>query len=135
MMITGGDKKSTIATGLSYYGQEGLIGSQNNQSKYGRTTFTVNSTSDLIENHLKIGENFSYSNIRSTGVSDQGIYSNSIRGFLNAAPIDAAYDENGNFAHSSIAADISNPLGSLYYNNFNENKIDRFVGNIFAEVK
>jgi TonB-linked SusC/RagA family outer membrane protein len=135
MMITGGDKKSTIATGLSYYGQEGLIGGQNNQSKYGRTTFMVNSTSELIENHLKVGENFSYSNIKSNGVSDQGIYSNSVRAFLNAAPIDAAYDENGDFAHSIVAPDISNPLGSMYYNNFNENKIDRFVGNFFAEAK
>lgn len=135
LMITGGNNKSTIATGLSYYGQEGLIGSQNNQSKYGRTTFTVNSTSELIENHLKVGENFSYSNIKSSGVSDQGIYNNSIRGFLNAAPIDQAYDENGDFAHSIVAPDVSNPLGSLYYNNFNENKIDRFVGNFFAEAK
>jgi len=135
LMITGGDQKSTIATGLSYYGQDGLIGSQNNQSKYGRTTFTVNSTSELIKDHLKVGENFSYSNIKSNGVSDQGIYSNSIRGFLNAPPIDQAYDANGDFAHSIVAADISNPLGSMYYNNFNENKIDRFVGNFFAEAK
>lgn len=135
LMITGGDSKSTIATGLSYYGQEGLIGSQNNQSDYGRTTFTVNSTSELIENHLKIGENFSYSHIKSSGISDQGIYYNSVRGFLNAPPIDQAYDANGDFASSIVAPDISNPLGSLYYNNFNENKIDRFVGNIFAEVK
>jgi len=135
LMITGGDKKSTIATGLSYYGQEGLIGGQNNQSKYGRTTFTVNSTSELIENHLKVGENFSYSNIKSNGVSDQGIYYNSVRSFLNAPPIDAAYDENGDFAHSIVAPDISNPVGSMYYNNFNENKIDRFVGNFFAEAK
>ncbi|MBW4359240.1 SusC/RagA family TonB-linked outer membrane protein [Flavobacterium taihuense] len=135
LLITGGDKKSTIATGLSYYGQDGLIGSQTNQSKYGRTTFNVNSTSEVIENHLKIGENFSYANIKSSGVSDQGIYSNSIRGFINAAPIDAAYDDNGDFAHSVISSDISNPLGSLYYNNFNENKIDRYVGNIFAEAK
>jgi TonB-linked SusC/RagA family outer membrane protein len=135
LTITGGDKKSTIATGLSYYGQDGLIGGETNQSKYGRTTFNVNSTSEVIENHLKIGENFSYANIETKGISDDGIYSNSIRGFLNAAPIDAAYDENGDFAHSSVAADISNPLGSLYYNNFNENKIDRYVGNVFAEAK
>lgn len=135
LMITGGDKKSTLATGLSYYGQDGLIGSQTNQSKYERITFNVNSTSEVIEDHLKIGENFSYANIESSGVSDDGIYSNSIRGFLNAAPIDAAYDENGDFAHSVISSDISNPLGSLYYNNFNENKIDRYVGNIFAEAK
>lgn len=135
LTITGGDKKSTIATGLSYYGQDGLIGSQTNQSSYGRTTFNVNSTSEIIENHLKIGENFSFANINSKGVSDDGIYSNSIRSFINAAPIDAAYDENGDFAHSVISPDVANPIGSMYYNNFNETKVNRYVGNVFAEAK
>ncbi|MFV8324777.1 SusC/RagA family TonB-linked outer membrane protein [Flavobacterium sp. ZS1P14] len=135
LMITGGDKKSTIATGLSYYGQEGLIGSQTNQSQYDRITFNVNTTSDVIENHLKIGENFSFANIKSSGVSDQGLYNNSIRSFLNASPLDAAYDPNGNFATSIIAADVFNPVASLYHNNFKEDKINRYVGNVFAEAK
>lgn len=135
LMITGGDKKSTIATGLSYYGQEGLIGSQNNQSQYDRITFNVNTTSEVIENHLKIGENFSFANIKSNGVSDQGLYNNSIRSFLNASPLDAAYDANGNFATSIIAADVFNPVASLYHNNFKEDKINRYVGNVFAEAK
>lgn len=135
LSISGGDKKSTIATGLSYYGQEGMIGGATNQSQYDRITFNVNSTSEVIENYLKIGENFSFANIKSSGVADQGIYNNAIRSFLNAAPIDPAYDANGDFAHSSISADISNPLGSLYYNNFNETKSNRYVGNIFAELK
>lgn len=135
LLITGGDEKSTIATGLSYYGQEGMIGGQTGQSQYDRITFNVNSTSEVIENHLKIGENFSFANIKSSGVADKGIYSNAIRSFLNAAPVDSAYDANGDYAHSSISADISNPVGSLYYNNFNETKINRYVGNIFAELK
>ncbi len=135
LLITGGDDKSTIATGLSYYGQEGMIGGSNNQSQYDRVTFTVNSTSDVIKGHLKIGENFTFSNVKSSGVADDGIYSNAIRSFLNAAPIDATYDENGDFAHSVISQDISNPVGSLYYNNFNQTKINRYVGNIFAELK
>ncbi|MBF4508145.1 TonB-dependent receptor [Flavobacterium sp. JLP] len=135
LLITGGDKKSTIATGLSYYGQEGMIGGVNNQSQYDRITFSVNSTSEIIENHLKIGENFTLSNIKSNGVADKGIYSNGIRSFLNAAPVDAAYDANGDFAHSIISADVSNPVGSLYYNNFNQTKVNRYVGNIFAELK
>lgn len=135
LLITGGDQKSTIATGLSYYGQEGMIGGSNNQSQYDRVTFTVNSTSEVIKDHLKIGENFTLSNIKSSGVADDGIYSNAIRSFLNAAPIDQAYDANGDFAHSIISADISNPVGSLYYNNFNQTKINRYVGNIFAELK
>ncbi|MFV8465477.1 SusC/RagA family TonB-linked outer membrane protein [Flavobacterium sp. LB1P62] len=135
LMITGGDKKSTIATGLSYYGQEGLIGSQTNQSQYDRITFNVNTTSDVIENHLKIGENFSFANIKSNGVSDQGLYNNSIRSFLNASPLDAAYNADGSFATSIIAADVFNPVASLYHNNFKEDKINRYVGNIFAEAK
>jgi len=135
LLITGGDQKSTIATGLSYYGQEGMIGGSTNQSQYDRVTFTVNSTSEVIKDHLKIGENFTLSNVKSSGVADDGIYSNAIRSFLNAAPIDAAYDANGDFARSVISADISNPVGSLYYNNFNQTKTNRYVGNIFAELK
>jgi TonB-dependent starch-binding outer membrane protein SusC len=135
LLITGGDKKSTIATGLSYYGQEGMIGSANSQSQYDRITFSVNSTSELIENYLKIGENFTLSNTKSSGIADDGIYNNGIRSFLNAAPIDAAYNADGSFAKSNISADVSNPVGSLYYNNFNETKVNRYVGNIFAELK
>lgn len=135
LMITGGDKKSTIATGLSYYGQEGMIGGANSQSDYNRITFNVNSTSQIIENYLKIGENFAFTNTKSNGIADGGIYNNGIRSFLNAAPVDAAYDANGGYARSMLSADISNPVGSLYYNNFNETKINRYVGNIFAELQ
>ncbi|UPZ16535.1 SusC/RagA family TonB-linked outer membrane protein [Flavobacterium humidisoli] len=135
LLITGGDEKSTIATGLSYYGQEGMIGGSTSQSQYDRITFTVNSTSEVIKGFLKIGENFTLSNIKSSGVADDGIYSNAIRAFLNAAPIDAPYDENGDFAHSIISNDVTNPVGSLYYNNFNQTKTNRYVGNIFAELK
>ncbi|MDO3695350.1 TonB-dependent receptor [Wenyingzhuangia sp. chi5] len=135
LLISGGDEKATYSTGLSYYGQEGLIGSKTGQSDYDRITFTANATYNVIKDHLKIGENFSFANINSSGVSDDGVYNNSIRGFLNAPPTMSAYDANGNFAGSSIASDITNPLGSLYYNNFNENKINRVVGNVFAEGK
>lgn len=135
LLITGGDQKSTIATGLSYYGQEGMIGGSTSQSQYDRVTFTVNSTSEVIKDYLKIGENFTFSNVKSSGIADDGIYNNAIRSFLNAAPIDATYDENGNFARSIISNDVTNPVGSLYYNNFNQTKTNRYVGNIFAELK
>ncbi len=135
LLITGGDQKSTIATGLSYYGQEGMIGGSTSQSQYDRVTFTVNSTSEVIKDYLKIGENFTFSNVKSSGIADDGIYNNAIRAFLNAAPIDAAYDENGDFARSIISNDVTNPVGSLYYNNFNQTKTNRYVGNIFAELK
>jgi len=134
LLVTGGTDRSTYTMGLSYYGQEGLIGSQNNQSQFDRVTFTVNNTYTLIPGHLKLGENFSYANIKSTGIADDGIYSNSIRGFLNTPPNYPTYDENGEYGSSDISADITNPAGLLYYSNFNENKTNRYVANVFAEA-
>jgi len=134
LLITGGDKKSTYATGLSYYGQEGLIGSSTGQSQYDRVTLNINTTSDLIENHLKFGENFAFSHTKSKGVTDDGIYSNSVRGFLNAPPTYNAYNADGSFGSSTISSDITNPVGSLYYNNFNETIANRYVGNVFLEA-
>ncbi|WP_330443916.1 SusC/RagA family TonB-linked outer membrane protein [Flavobacterium sp. C4GT6] len=134
LFINGGDKKATYATGLSYYGQDGLIGGENNQSHYDRITFTMNSTYNLIDDHLKVGENFSYARTKSRGVQDDGIYNNSIRGFMNTPPNFPTFDENGEYASSNLSSDITNPAGLMYYNNFNENKLNRYVGNIFAEA-
>ncbi len=134
LLVSGGDKKATYTTGLSYYGQEGLIGSQTNQSQYDRITFTVNTTYNIIEDRLKFGENFSYANVYSTGITDDGIYNNSIRGFLNAPPNYPTFDENGDFGRSPISNDITNPAGALFYNNFSENKSNRYVGNLFLEA-
>lgn len=133
LMISGGDKKATYSTGLSYYGQEGLIGSQTGQSQYDRISFTMNSTYKIRE-YLRFGENFTYSNVKSKGIADDGIYNNSIRGFLNTPPNYPTYNADGSYGSSDISADITNPVGLLYYNNFNESKTNRYVGNIFTEV-
>lgn len=135
LFVSGGDSKATYAAGLSYYGQEGLIGSQTNQSQYDRVTFTANTTFNVVKDLLKIGNNFSFSNIKSKGIADDGIYSNSIRGFINTPPNYNTYNPDGSYASSDISADISNPAGLLYYTNFNETKSNRYVGNIFAELQ
>jgi TonB-linked SusC/RagA family outer membrane protein len=135
LFVSGGDKRATYAAGLSYYGQEGLIGSQNNQSHYDRVTFTANTTFNVIEDLLKIGTNFTYSNDNSSGIADDGIYSNSIRGYLNTPPNYNTYNPDGSYASSDISADITNPAGLLYYTNFNETKTNRYVGNIYADLQ
>ncbi|MCO6147965.1 TonB-dependent receptor [Flavobacterium sp. NRK1] len=133
LLISGGDKKATYNTGLSYYGQEGLIGSSTGQSQYDRISFTMNSTYKLRD-YLRFGENFTYSNVKSKGIADDGIYNNSIRGFINTPPNYPTYNDDGTYGSSNISADITNPVGLLYYNNFNESKTNRYVGNIFTEV-
>ena len=133
LTVSGGDKKANYSSGLSYYGQDGVIGSNTNQSQYDRVSFTMNSNYNIRE-YLRFGENFTYSNIKNKGVTDKGIYSNSIRSFLNAPPNYPTYNEDGTFGSSDISADITNPVGNLYYNNFNESKTNRYVGNIYAEA-
>jgi len=134
LLVSGGNDKATYNTGISYYGQDGIIGSQNNQSSYDRVTFTTNTTFNIIKDRFKIGENFSYANTKSRGIADQGIYNNSIRGFLNTPPNYATYNEDGSYGSSDLSADISNPAGLLYYNNFKETRSNRFVANVFADV-
>jgi TonB-linked SusC/RagA family outer membrane protein len=135
LFVSGGDKRATYAAGLSYYGQEGLIGSQNNQSQYDRVTFTANTTFNVIDDLLKIGTNFTFSNSNSSGIADDGIYSNSIRGYLNAPPNYNTYNPDGSYGSSDISADITNPVGLLYYTNFNETISNRYVGNIYADLQ
>ncbi|WP_185965502.1 SusC/RagA family TonB-linked outer membrane protein [Flavobacterium zepuense] len=134
LLISGGNDKATYNTGLSYFGQEGLIGSQTGQSQYDRVTFTTNSTMNVVKDHFKIGENFSYSRVKSKGIADQGIYNNSLRGFLNAPPNYNVYNADGSYGSSDLSADLTNPLGLLYYTNFKETYSNRFVANVFAEV-
>jgi TonB-dependent starch-binding outer membrane protein SusC len=134
LLINGGNDKATYSTGLSYYGQEGLIGSQTGQSQYDRVTFTTNSTYNIVKDKFKIGENFSYARTKSTGIADQGIYANSLRGFLNTPPNYNVYNEDGSYGSSDLSADITNPLGLMYYTNFKETYSNRFVANLFAEL-
>ena len=135
LIISGATPTSTYAAGMSNASQEGLIGSQDNQSKYTRRSFFVNTTTSIIPEHLKFGENFTYSNIVGNGITDDGIYSNSIRPYLNAPPTMQVYNADGTYGRSDISADITNPLGNMYYNNFNETKTNRFIGNVFLEAK
>jgi len=133
LVISGGDKKATYNAGLSYYGQEGVIGGNTGQSQYDRVSFTMNSTYNIKDN-WRFGENFTYSNVKSSGIADDGIYNNSIRGFLNTPPNFPTYNADGSYGSSDISSDITNPAGLLYYNNFNETKTNRYVGNLFTEV-
>lgn len=133
LVISGGDKKATYNTGLSYYGQEGIIGSNTDQSQYDRVSFTMNSTYN-INDSWRFGENFTYSNVKSMGVADKGIYGNSLRGFFNSPPNFPTFNPDGSYGSSDLSADITNPAGLLYYTNFNETKTNRYVGNIFTEV-
>lgn len=133
LTVSGGSEFIRYASSLSYLGNEGIIGSQNGDSNYDRITFSVNTEVQAIPEILTLGENFTYARSNIAGVADEGIYNNSVRGFLNASPIFPVYDENGEFARSRFEDEV-NPAASLFYQNMNENIGNRFVANMYSEL-
>lgn len=135
LMLNGGNDKSTFATGLTYFKQEGIIGGGVAKSNYDRLTFTINSDHKAIKDIVKIGQNLTYTHSNKQGVRVSGLYYNSIRGFMNAPPIFPVYNEDGSFHSSTTLTGYVNPIAALYYQNFNKNFTDRIVGNVYTEVK
>lgn len=133
LTVNGGSELINYASSLSYLSNEGIIGSQNGDSKFERITFSINTEIKAIPEVLTLGENFTYARSNISGVSDEGIYNNSVRGFLNTSPIFPVYDENGEFTRSRFEDEV-NPAASLFYQNMNENIGNRFVGNIYGEI-
>src|SRR5690606_480992 len=133
LSVSGGTEFIRYASSISYLGNEGIIGSQNGDSNYDRVTFSVNTEVQAIPEVLTLGENFTYARSNIAGVADEGIYNNSVRGFLNASPVFSVFDENGEFARSRFEDEV-NPAASLYYQNMNENIGNRLVGNIYGEL-
>lgn len=131
--FSGGSDNSTFSSALSYFNQDGIVGGDNNKSYFDRITLTINSQHKIFKDYVKFGENLTYSNVKKSGVAVGGIYSNALRPFINASPVMAVYDENGDFAKSPMVVTEVNPMGYFYYNNINKTVTDKIVGNIYLE--
>ena len=140
----GGSDVSTYSIGGSYTEQGGVIGGAN-LSDYKRTNFKANSERKLYDGALKIGEHLTFSMIDQKGVADGGIYSgNVLAGAIGTSPLLAMYDAKGNYL-SSINSTIynggvwnnteANPYALMQYNNQNDTKTQRLVGNVYAELQ
>jgi TonB-linked SusC/RagA family outer membrane protein len=140
----GGSDVSTYSIGGSYTEQGGVIGGAN-QSDYKRTNFKANSERKMYDGALKIGEHLTFSMIDQKGVADGGLYSgNVLAGAIGTSPLLAMYDEKGNYL-SSLNSTIynggvwnnteANPYALMQYNNQNDTKTQRLVGNVYAELQ
>lgn len=133
LMVNGGNDRSLYSTGLTYYKQDGIIGGGKSKSSYDRLTFTINSDHKAYKDIIRIGENLTYTHSNKRGVRVGNLYFNSLRSFMNAAPIYPAYNDDGSFGESPFADD-TNPLAVLYYENFNKSFTDKIVGDVYVEV-
>jgi len=133
LLINGGNEKSVYSTGLTYYGQDGIVGGGESKSSYNRVTFTINSDHKAYKDIFRIGENLTYTHSKKRGVRVGNLYYNSLRSFMNAPPIYAAFNDDGTYAESPFADD-TNPLAIMYYQNFNRSFTDKVVGDVYAEL-
>ncbi len=136
--VTGGTADHKYAIGLSYTGQDGLIGFNQIRpanAQYKRYTFRVNTDNVVIKNDkldiLRIGQTLNFNHSTNSGIAnDVDIYWNSVHNILRTTPLLPAYkyDENGNIAgfydqdarsaegwNFDTSTSSANPLAYDYY--------------------
>ncbi len=134
---SGASEASVYSLGLSYTGQEGVVGGSS-LSNYKRYSFRLNSEHNFYKDILKIGEHLTYTDIKSNGVGVGNQYNNTLRGAFNTNPLMPVYDADGSFHNSTNDAfntGQANPYGSMVYNNQNKSTNQRLLGDIYAVVE
>ncbi len=150
--LTGGNEKSSYASSLSYFSQQGIIGGE--KSQFDRITFRLNSNHEVNRN-IRIGNNLSYSNIVRRGVASNQSFNGPYSSALNLDPLTPLYetapteladvpysnqpvvtDAAGNIYGISnyVGAEVVNPLALLELQNA-ETRVDKVVGNIYGELE
>ncbi len=143
--FNGGTQYSSLSMSLSYTGQQGIVGGED-LSDYNRYGARINSEHKLFEGVLNVGENFTFSYVKSRGISVGNQYDNTLRGAFNTSPLLPVYDNDGNFFNSASETIVdqhgdtywndqeANPYASMVINNQNINRSQKLIGNIFAEL-
>ncbi|MBP1639469.1 MAG: TonB-dependent receptor [Bacteroidetes bacterium] len=143
----GGNQTSIYSLAFSYTQQGGILGGCD-LSNYQRYNFRANTEHKMYGNFLKLGEHITYSHINQKGIRDAGIFSNTLRAALQVSPfLLNQKDASGNYLSSATSAAYngyyngswynveSNPYASMIYNNQNETKSDKLLGDVYAEIQ
>lgn len=146
--LTGGNDLSKFSIGVSYTGQEGILGKPV-QSDYERYTGRINSDHVLLKGNgfdiIKIGEtlNFNYNN--KSGIAIGNIYWNSVHDLLIGNPLLPAYNADGSYYdYDSKIADgwnfdgnTGNPLANMALSTRGLNRSDSYglQSSVYLEVQ
>ena len=159
--IAGGSADHKYSVGLSYTGQDGIIGYNKIKpanAQFQRYTFRVNSDNVVIKDGdldiLRFGETVNFNHTTNSGIAnDVDIYWNSVHNLLRTMPILPAYtyDENGNvtgfydqaarqadgWTYDSMSTSSANPLAYDYYTSrgLQQNSSFTLQASAFAELQ
>jgi len=152
LSVTGGNDKSTYASSMSYFTQQGIIGGD--KSQFDRITGRLNSRHEVNSN-FRFGSNLAYSHIIRRGIASNQSFNGAYSSALNLDPLTPLYEEDeyelSNDPYASepvvtspdgkvygiskiVGAEIVNPLALLQIQNA-QTRVDKVVGNIFGEVE
>ncbi len=139
--VSGGSATNTYAVSLGYINQEGIVGGKD-VSNYSRYNFRINSDHKLFNDILTIGEQVSFSYIKSTGIDVGNQYNNTLRGAFGMSPLAPVYSDNGKFgspfndtSDSDWYSTEGNPYGAMMTNTNNNSRSGNFAGNIYAQLE
>lgn len=150
--IAGGNSKSSYASSLSYFSQQGIIGGD--KSQFDRITARINSEHQVVK-RFRFGNNLAYSNIKRRGISSNASFNGVYSSALNLDPLTPLYetdsyllsqypysdepvvtDEDGNVYGISeylFDGEIVNPMALLEIQT-GETRADKLVGNVYGEL-
>ena len=134
---SGASEASVYSTGLSYTGQEGVVGGKG-LSNYQRYSFRINTEHSFYNDIIKLGQHLTYTDIQNNGVAVGNQYNNTLRGAFNTSPFVPVYDENGNFFDNSKSTwnnGEANPYAQMVYNNQNKSNSQRILGDVYLTVQ
>jgi len=143
LSANGGNDVTNYSLGLSYTQQGGIIGGSD-LSNYQRINFRSNTEHKMYDGALKIGEHLTFSIIDQKGVADGGLYSGNVVGGIFTSPLLAMFDAKGNYLNSMNSTIYnggpwnnteSNPYASMQYNNQNDSKTQKLIGDVYAELQ
>jgi len=151
LSVTGGGEKSTYASSLSYFAQQGIIGGD--KSQFERISTRLNSRHE-VTSFFSFGNTFAFSHVNSRGIASNTSFNGAYSSALNLDPLTPLFEENQNrlneppYSNNPVVTDgdgrvygISENLGSEIVNPLAlleiqtaRNRTDHMVGNVYGEI-
>ncbi len=130
--ISGGTEKSIYSSSISYFAQDGIVGTHD-QSSYNRISVRLNSEHKLYKDLVTFGENLTFAHTTSNGVGTGNIYGNAVRGFVNANPLYEPYNSaySDGYGRNWRNPTDANPLAAMYYSNLRKRAGNKLLGDLY----
>lgn len=131
LSISNGNESGNYYMSLGYYNQDGAI----KYSNFERYTFKLNSTYNVIKDVLTIGQNFTGTNQSANKVNDQAQYAAGLA-FEQQSIVPVRTEDGSDWGGPTGGITNSdNPVRVIEDGKHSKNHFNRFLGNVFVELK